>query len=725
MGEHDPALQRLVDPTTIPDGLTPTQAEAARRPGAVLVLAGAGTGKTKTLTAGVALRIAERGIRSHRILAVTFTNKAAAEMRRRIVALLGGQTAPSWIGTFHGLGARQLRLEPQAAGLRDGFDILDADDARRLLQRTIRVMDLEDLAREDDGSRNALKTISATIGWFKDNLILPRESTQHAEAAIARDPAADVDALRLAARIYPEYQRRLREANAADFGDLLLWPTRGMATDPDLRRRLAGRFDCLLADEYQDVNAAQYRWLRLMAEAHGEIFVVGDDDQAVFGFRGADIAYIRNFVRDFPGASQIRLEENFRSTGHIIGAANAIIAQDSERLGKTLRSTRSEGRPVEVVRFRNDEAEAHGIVAEIQQRHREGVAWDRIAILYRANFLSRSFEEALLHAHVPHVLVGDFGFYQRAEIKDAMALLRLAANPDDSQSDEAFRRVYNTPRRGIGEKALDAIEEHAAWRRCSLLTACETAPLPPRVRSTAAAFADMIRAVAANREATVADRIALLLDRSGYRTMLRESRAETSAGRLENLSELIALAGSFHTSSDLLDHAALASASPAEATTGRVQLLTLHRAKGLEFDHVFLPAWDAGVFPTQYGDPAEERRLAYVAITRARDRLAISHVEFRHGYTDPSPFLDDIPEEHRHKGWLRTPSREETRREIAAKTRASLQALDEMLARALTTSSAFRAGRSRSGRLTANGPRSGCPRSAGSSSPTPGRWRES
>ena len=236
----------------------------------------------------------------------------------------------------------------------------------------------------------------------------------------------------------------------------------------------------------------------------------------------------------------------------------------------------------------------------------------------------------------------------------------------------------------------------------------------------------MIRAVAAKREATVADRIALLVDRSGYRTMLRESRAETSAGRLENLSELIALAGSFHTSSDLLDHAALASASPAEATTVPLQLLTLHRAKGLEFDHVFLPAWDAGVFPTQYGDPAEERRLAYVcAITRARDRLAISHVEFRHGYTDSSPFLDDIPEEHRHKGWLRTPSREETRREIAAKTRASLQALDEMLARALTTLSAFRAGGSRSGRSTANGPRSGCPRSAGSSSATPGRWRES
>lgn len=662
------------------DGLTPAQAAAASRTGPVLVLAGAGTGKTKTLTAGVALRIAQRGFPAHRILAVTFTNKAAAEMRKRIVTLLGGQPAPSWIGTFHGLGARQLRLEPQVAGLREGFDILDADDARRLLRRTIKACDLAALDREGDGGRTALKAIGSAIGRLKDNLVLPHEAAQHAEDAAAAGNALDIDALRLAARVYPEYQRRLRDGNAADFGDLLLWPTRAMANDAGFRQRLTRRFDCLLADEYQDVNAGQYHWLRLMAESHGEIFVVGDDDQAVFGWRGADIAYIRSFLNDFPGATQVKLEENFRSTGHILDAANAVIAQDDERIGKTLRSTRGQGQPIEVVMFRNAEAEAQGVVAEIQQRHREGVPWEGMAILYRANFLSRGFEEALLHARVPYVLVGDLGFYQRAEIKDALALLRLAASPEDRQSDEAFRRVCNTPRRGIGEKAIEIIERHASWRRCSLLAACETAELPTRVRPAAATFADMIRAVGAYRDATVADRLSLLLDRSGYRTMLRDSQAESSEDRLENLGELIALAGTFHTSADLLDHAALAGASPAESRAGRVQLLSLHRAKGLEFDHVFLPAWDDGVFPTPYGDPAEERRLAYVALTRARERLAISHVEFRHGYARPSPFLDDIPAQHRHRGWLRTPGREETRKVVAAKTRASLQALDEMLA---------------------------------------------
>lgn len=648
--------------------------------GPVLVLAGAGTGKTGTLIAGVALRIADRRIPAHRILAVTFTNKAAAEMRQRIIALLDGQPAPSWIGTFHGLGARQLRQEPEAAGLREGFDILDADDARRLLRRTLKSMDLDDVDRHADGGRGALKAVATMIGWMKDNLILPEEAADRAEAAIAAKRILDAEALRLAAFVYPEYQRRLREANAADFGDLLLWVTRAMASDGGLRRRLTARFGCLLADEYQDVNAAQYRWLRLMAEAHNEIFAVGDDDQAVFGWRGADIAYIRSFMQDFPGASLIRLEQNFRSTGHILGAANAVIAREPGRLGKTLLPTRGEGQPIEIVRFRNGDAEAQGIVAEIQHRHREGVPWDRMAILYRANYLSRAFEEALLHARVPYLLVGDVGFYQRAEVKDALALLRLAANPDDRQSDEAFRRVCNTPRRGIGERALELLERDAAWRHCSLLAACETANLPPKMRATAAAFADMVRAVGANREATISDRLSLLLDRSGYRRMLRESRAELSEDRLENLGELIGLAGTFHSTAEFLDHAALASATPSELRTGRVQLLTLHRAKGLEFDHVFLPAWDAGVFPTQYGDPAEERRLAYVALTRGRERVAISHVEFRTGYVDPSPFLDDVPAAHRHKGWLRAAHREDVRQQVAAKTRASLQALEEMLA---------------------------------------------
>ena len=434
-------------------GLTRTQAEAASLSGAVLVLAGAGTGKTSTLTAGVALRIAERGIPAARILAVTFTNKAAGEMRARIVALLGGQSAPSWIGTFHGLGARQLRLEPEMAGLRADFDVLDADDARRLLRRVMKASGTE--AGEDEIiGKDPVKAIAGHIGRFKENMVTPAQAAVRVEAMLAASPLADASGLRAAARLYPEYQRRLRDANAADFGDLLLWPAVAMAADEERRRRLAGRFSCLLADEYQDVNAVQYRWLRLMAQDHGEIFAVGDDDQAVFGWRGADIEYIRRFTRDFQGAAVVKLEENFRSTGHILAAANAVIARDDSRLGKTLRPTREQGQPIEVVKFRNDEAEAAGIASEIRSRQAEGVPWQDMAILYRANHLSRGIEEELLRAKVPYVLVGDVASYQRAEIKDALALLRLATSPDDCQSDEAFRRACNTPPRAASDRNL-------------------------------------------------------------------------------------------------------------------------------------------------------------------------------------------------------------------------------------------------------------------------------
>ncbi|MDT8278669.1 UvrD-helicase domain-containing protein [Roseomonas mucosa] len=670
-----PTTSETSDHGRLVAGLTRTQAEAAGMHGPVLVLAGAGTGKTKTLTAGVALRIAERGIPASRILAATFTNKAASEMRARIVALLGDQSAPSWIGTFHGLGARQLRLEPEMAGLREGFDVLDADDSRRLLKRTLKSLGAE--SDDEALGKDPVKAIAGHIGRFKDALVTPGEASIHAEAIIAGDRLADVSGLRAAARIYPEYQSRLTEANAADFGDLLLWPAVCMGRDEERRQRFASRFSCILADEYQDVNAVQYRWLRLMARDHGEIFAVGDDDQAVFGWRGADIEYIRRFTRDFRGTAVVKLEENFRSTGHILAAANAVIAREEGRLGKTLRPTREQGQPIEVVRFRNDEAEATGLVAEIRKRGAEGVRWHDMAILYRANHLSRGIEEELLRAKVPYVLVGDVGFYQRAEIKDALALLRLAASPDDAQSDEAFRRACNSPPRGIGPKALDLLERDAEWRGSSLLAACHTAELPPKVRGAAGAFADAVRSVAADTGATVADRLSMLLDRTGYRQSLRDSRAETVEGRLENLGELVLLAGGFHSSAELLEHAALASAAPGEEAEGRVQLLTLHRAKGLEFPHVFLPAWNTTIFPSQYGDAAEERRLAYVALTRGKERVAVSYAEFRRGYVDPSPFLEDIPEANRHQGWLRP---EERRPPRPSPRQVGMDALNEMLA---------------------------------------------
>jgi len=353
---------------------------------------------------------------------------------------------------------------------------------------------------------------------------------------------------------------------------------------------------------------------------------------------------------------QIKLEENFRSTGHILAAANAVIQQDRDRLGKTLFTRKEDGDRIEVMAYRDADAEAAGIVAEMQRRHAEGVGWDGFAILYRGNALSRGFEEALMRAHVPYVLVGDVGFWQRNEVKDALALLRLAATPDSVQGDEALRRVINTPARGFGPKAMAVLEDEAAWRQSSLLQALETAPLPPKARTAGLGFADAVRGAGRDREATLADQLSYLLDAAGYRAMLRESRAETTEGRLDNLQELIGLAGGFHSARELLDHAALSTSGPNEDETARVRLLTLHRAKGLEFTHVFLLAWESGVFPPDYGDPSEERRLAYVAITRGMRRVTVSHCGFRRGYAEPSPFLADIPERNRVAGWLRGPS---------------------------------------------------------------------
>ena len=643
------------------DDLTPAQREAAIQSGPVLVIAGAGTGKTKTLTAAVAHRIADCGMPANRVLAVTFTNKAAAEMTGRIRMALGDGAAPHWTGTFHGLGARQLRIEPEVADLRPGFDILDADDTRRMIKRVMKSMNLASGDDEGGSVRDPLKLVCNRISKWKDELITPADAPAAAERLIVQANAGrfavDPPGLRAAARVYAEYQRILRDANAADFGDLLLWPVRAMMLDRAYRARWANRFECVLADEYQDVNRAQYTWLRLLSEVHRELFAVGDDDQSVYGFRGADIAYIRRFTQDFPGATQIRLEENFRSTGHILHAANAVIALDRARLGKTLYTRKPEGAPIEILNFPSDELEAREIVTEIVRRRAEGVAWDEIAILYRGNALSRLFEEALMRARIPYTLVGDVGFYQRLEIKDALALLRLAATPDDRQADEAFRRVINTPARGFGPKALSILEQEAEWRQVPLLQAIETAPLPPKARSGGLAFADAIRNVARQSCATVADQLSLVLDASGYRQMLRDSRAETTEGRLDNVQELIQLAGQFHSARELLDHAALSTGGPHDDTTNTVKLLTLHRAKGLEFGHIFLPAWENGVFPPAYGDHAEERRLAYVALTRGMMRVTISHCAFRHGPARPSDFIKDIPEGHRVQGWIRQPER--------------------------------------------------------------------
>jgi DNA helicase-2/ATP-dependent DNA helicase PcrA len=637
--------------------LTEAQIEAAAHQGPILVLAGAGTGKTSTLTAAVIHRIAVDRIPPARVLAVTFTNKAAGEMVSRIRSALRGTAAPSWIGTFHGLAARQLRDAPEIAGLRPGFDILDADDSRRLVKRTMKELNL---AAGDDGTdqlRDPLKLMCNRLSKFKDGLMTPQGAAAWVDKKIAEAERTrefiDAHGLRASARVYAEYQAKLRDGNGADFGDLLLWPTLAMQRNEDYRDLWASRFDWIRADEYQDVNFAQYCWVKALAADHGRIFVVGDDDQAIYSWRGSDIAYIRRFAQDFPAAVQVRLEENFRSTGHILSAANAVIAQDKRRLGKTLFTKKDQGAPIEVLGFRDAQAESLGLVTEMTQRHAEGTPWDEMAILYRNNFLSRTFEEALMRARIPYVIIGDVGFYQRAEVKDALALLRLATTLDDRQSDEALRRVINEPRRGFGAKAMETLETEASFRNVSLLRALDTAPLPAKCRAAGFQFADIIRRINADTSSTLADLLSLLLDATGYRSMLRESKAETTEDKLENLSELIGLAGTFHTARELLDHAALATSRPDEDETARVKLMTLHKAKGLEFPHVFLPAWEAGTFPSDYGDIDEERRLAYVALTRGMRRITITHCGFRRGPSVPSSFIGDIPEKNLVQGWLR------------------------------------------------------------------------
>ena len=374
------------------------------------------------------------------------------------------------------------------------------------------------------------------------------------------------------------------------------------------------------------------------------MFVVGDDDQSIYGWRGADVAVIRRFRRDFPDAVDIRLEENFRSTGHILAAANAIIAEDKARLGKTLFTRKGKGTLVELMSFRDGDAEAAGLADALIARRGEGACWAEMAVLYRNNFLSRAFEEALMRAKIPYRLGGDVDFYARAEIKDPLALLRLAAMPDDRQSNEAFRRVINEPRRGFGAKAIEILEQDASFFDVSLLKAVETAALPPKTKEAGLQFVEHIRAVAGNTTLTLADQLSLLLDRTGYCAMLRESRAENMEQKLENLGELIDIAGGFHSAREFLDHAALATNRERDGDEDVVSLMTLHKAKGLEFPHAFLPAFEAGIIPSSYGDVDEERRLAYVARNAPGPHL-LGALSPRANRT--LPFVDAIPERSR------------------------------------------------------------------------------
>ncbi|MGG5808844.1 ATP-dependent helicase [Falsiroseomonas sp. CW058] len=628
--------------------LNPEQREAVETlDGPLLVLAGAGTGKTRVLTTRFAHLLMTGRARPWEVLAVTFTNKAAREMRERVAAILGRPAEGLWLGTFHALCARMLRRHAEVVGLRTNFTILDADDQLRLLKQ---VMD----AASVDLKRWPAQGMMAVVQRWKDRGLTPARVT----------PAEDTDYANGRGRaLYEGYQKRLLELNAADFGDLLLHMTEILRTRPDILADYHRSLRYILVDEYQDTNLVQYLWLRLLAQRPDpqpqNICCVGDDDQSIYSWRGAEIENILRFEKDFRGAKVVRLEANYRSTRPILGAAAGLIARNTGRLGKTLRAGRNdaEGEKVRVVSLWDSEEEARMVGERIEAARRSGHSLGEIAILVRAGFQTRSFEERLITLGIPYRVVGGLKFYERAEIRDAMAYMRVLHQPSD---DLAFERIVNTPKRGLGESGMRAIHEVARAQSIPLAHAAERLAegeaLRPKPRT---ALRDLMRGFARWREVNAKEghvvAVATLLEESGYTAMWQADRSPEAPGRLENLKELLRALADYQSLAGFLDHVALVMENDENAEGERVQLMTLHAAKGLEFDTVFLPGWEEGVFPSQRsmdegGERAleEERRLAYVGITRARKHAVISHAANRRIYGNwtsslPSRFLDELP----------------------------------------------------------------------------------
>lgn len=631
-------------------GLNPPQRDAATRlDGPVLVLAGAGTGKTRALTARLAQILYSRRAFPAQILAVTFTNKAAAEMRQRVQALVGpAAEGMPFLGTFHSIAARMLRRHAELAGLRSNFTILDTDDVIRLLKRLILDSGIEE-------KRWPARQLAALVDRWKNRGWRPDE-VPPAEAHAFADGAG--------ARLYARYQAELATLNAADFGDLLLHMIGILERHPDLLADWQRRFRHVLVDEYQDTNAAQYRWLKLLAApalgGQGHICCVGDDDQSIYSWRGADIGNILTFEADFPGAAIIRLEQNYRSTPHILAAASGVIAHNRGRLGKTLWTDIATGEKVRSVAVWDGPEEARLVGERIERLLREGVAASEIAILVRASWQTREFEDRFIEIGLPYRIIGGFRFYERAEIRDALAYLRLVAQPDDAL---AFERILNVPRRGLGDKAQARIQAHARMAGLPLPAAAhalvETDELPAAARRSLATFLASVRRW--RDQANSLDQAALLqlvLEESGYVAMLEADRSAEAAGRLDNLTELARAMEGFPDLTAFLEHVALVMENDRTESDAKVTLMTLHAAKGLEFDHVFLPGWEEGLFPSQRAldetgaaGLEEERRLAYVGITRARRCATILSAANRRVYGQwtasiPSRFLAELPPAH-------------------------------------------------------------------------------
>ena len=617
--------------------------------GPLLVLAGAGTGKTRVLTTRIAHILKTGKARGGEILSVTFTNKAAREMKERIAHLVGPSIeGMPWLGTFHSIGARILRRHAELVGLKSDFTILDTDDQVRLIKQLLEADNI-------DEKRWPARQFAGMLDNWKNRGMLPKDVTP-GEAGIFASGRAG--------KLYADYQNRLKTLNAVDFGDLLLEGIRLFQEHPDVLAEYHRRFRYMLVDEYQDSNVAQYLWLRLLAQGkparEANICVVGDDDQSIYGWRGAEVDNILRFEKDFPGAKVIRLERNYRSTSNILAAASHLIAHNESRLGKTLQTDVGErGDPVGVTSVWDSEEEARQVGEEIEQLQRHGSRLNDIAILVRASHQMREFEERFITLGLPYRVIGGPRFYERKEIRDALAYLRIVSNPTD---DLAFERIINVPKRGIGDSTIKMLFDTARLTSQPLFNATrtllETEELKPKQRTTLRELIGQFDNWS-DRARTIphADLAQEVLDESGYTAMWQEDKSPDSPGRLENLKELVNSMAEFETLGGFLEHISLVMDRDTGEADDAVSIMTLHGAKGLEFDTVFLPGWEEGLFPSQRsmdeGGRAgleEERRLAYVGVTRGKKRVRISLAQNRRlrGLWQsalPSRFLDELPAE--------------------------------------------------------------------------------
>jgi DNA helicase II / ATP-dependent DNA helicase PcrA len=627
-------------------GLNAPQREAVETTeGPVLMLAGAGTGKTAALTARLAHIIATRRAWPSEILAVTFTNKAAREMKERVGRIIGDAVeGMPWLGTFHAIGAKMLRRHAELVGLQSNFTILDTDDQLRVMKQLV-------VAANLDEKRFTAKALGGLIDSWKNKGLNPAGIDAGESERFANGKGGE---------LYAAYQARLLALNACDFGDLLLHVLTLLKKNRDILDSYQDRFKYVLVDEYQDTNAVQYLWLRLISQRRKNICVVGDDDQSVYSWRGAEVANILRFEKDFPGAKIVKLEQNYRSTPHILAAASGIIAHNGSRLGKELWTDEAEGEKVDVIGVWDGPEEARRVGEMIETHQRSGGALDDTAILVRAQFQTRAFEDRFISIGLPYKIIGGFRFYERAEIRDALAYLRLVNQPND---DLAFERIVNTPKRGLGDKAVAKVQILARVENIPLTHAAakilDTDELTPQARR---ALGVLVSDIASwrDRASTLphADLARAILEESGYTAMLQAEKSAESAGRLENLSELARAMAEYETLGAFLEHVSLVMDNEAAADTPKVPIMTIHAAKGLEFERTFLVGWEEGVFPSQramdeggLASLEEERRLAYVAITRARRHCTILHAANRQIYGQwsssiPSRFVGELPEAH-------------------------------------------------------------------------------